>query len=195
MFPCALTVAGMNVPSILTFCATERPDPSRVQPVVSTGWIKPDGGMWCTSGEQTWKQWCVENNFLPDDPLEVFTIPMRPETSLLVIDSHKDLIRALDQFGIERPEWSLPSTPPARVLNFEQVAKKFDAIWLTEAGQWETRCPTGWNENDNLYGWDLETVLMLGPDQAKKCLDWTQLRQQRTISTPPVRREQNIVRR
>lgn len=45
-------------------------------------------------------------------------------------------------------------------LNFIAVSKDYDAIYLTDKGQWKTR-----NTYPNtLYGWDCETLLVLNYD-------------------------------
>jgi hypothetical protein len=43
--------------------------------------------------------------------------------------------------------------------NYERAATLYDIIYLTEKGQRETRFPSA-NCNFNLYGWDVETVLI-----------------------------------
>lgn len=50
-------------------------------------------------------------------------------------------------------------------LDFELLAKNYDAIWLTENGQSETHLyyPI------NLYGWDCETVLIMNPYSVSVC--------------------------
>jgi len=41
-------------------------------------------------------------------------------------------------------------------LDFEQLSKTYDAVWLTYNGERKTRY-----SNPDLYGWDCESVLIL----------------------------------
>ena len=48
-------------------------------------------------------------------------------------------------------------------LDFENIARHYDAIHLTPKGQEDTR----WSTPHNLYGWDCETILILNTDNIK----------------------------
>lgn len=45
-------------------------------------------------------------------------------------------------------------------IDFEKMAEDYDAFWLTENGQAETR----FSRPFSLYGWDVETVLVFRAD-------------------------------
>ena len=57
-------------------------------------------------------------------------------------------------------------------IDYEEMAKEYDAIWLTVNGQWDTRLPEMDGNYDidgssiNLYGWDCESLLIL----RKECI-------------------------
>jgi hypothetical protein len=87
-------------------------------------------------------------------PCSVYLLDPRP-ARVLVIDALDDLVRALDSYAArEQPEYA-----PAfgRLFDFERLAADYDAVHLTEVGQWRTRLSTP----DNLYGWDCECTLWL----------------------------------
>jgi hypothetical protein len=79
------------------------------------------------------------------------------------IDSQEDLHALNDEFGVPDPvslecHQKRRSHPVKRWPNWERLARHFDAVHLTEKGQWDTRLPPS---GDNLYGWDCESTLWL----------------------------------
>lgn len=42
-------------------------------------------------------------------------------------------------------------------ISFNSLKERYDAIWLTETGQWKTRL----SRPLNLYGWDCESLVIL----------------------------------
>jgi hypothetical protein len=51
------------------------------------------------------------------------------------------------------------------VMDFEALAKEYDAIWLTEKGMWDTRDSAP--GQPTTYGWDCETIYVMNPDVIK----------------------------
>lgn len=136
--------------------------PELVKPVKNAkyGWVKPDsGGLWCSpvDSKYGWKEWCKENNFRDCDESISFTLEINHNARVLKIDSYSDLARLPhinnDNFN-----------DPRRYLDFEKLCLHYDAIWLTEKGQWETRL----TEPYQLYGWDCESVLIMNPNSCKQ---------------------------
>ena len=124
--------------------------------------VKPTGGLWTSpvSSEWGWKDWCKSEHFRECDEKNSFTVHLKPGSKLLVIDSKKDLYSVLETHSL--PTFSLTGIPKefskSRSPDFEKLLEDgCSAIWLTEKGQRETR----FSYPSTLYGWDVETVLIL----------------------------------
>jgi hypothetical protein len=75
---------------------------------------------------------------------------------IIEIDSLDDLTALNDEFGDE-DQYLKAAGLGQRYPSWERLAKEFDAVHLTEAGQWATRM----TRPDTLYGWDCESTLWL----------------------------------
>lgn len=142
------------------FAHHQLPTESSVLPVTNNNFfVKPFGGLWTTpTGAPTWLAWCDRENFRPEKTLTNYELAPVKDLTLVVIDSLEDLENLLNVYALPRSsEYStiLHYHQLTRVLNFEKLATVFDGIWLTETGQSQTRL----SQPDNLYGWDLESVL------------------------------------
>lgn len=91
------------------------------------------------------------------------------DLKILEISSHEDLMQVNDVYGYE-DEISIelagkyPGHGVHRWPDWGKLARDFDAVHLTSAGQWDTRMPYKPEVkygNDNLYGWDCESTLWL----------------------------------
>jgi len=123
----------------------------RIMPVRNS-WVKPadGGGLWTSpvDSEWGWADWCRVEDFRVET-LEVFcTIELTDEAKLYVIDSLDDLLAA--------PSYQTNDIISKRFLDFEKLSEKYDGIWLTEKGQDATR----YSQPMDLYGWDVESVLL-----------------------------------
>jgi hypothetical protein len=128
-------------------------DPTKFQPIRNR-FVKPYGGLWATPvGSETWKDWCQYNwETKPDkDNLKSsFTFGLKKDTNVYVIDDLCDLLQL--------PKWTAGYSD---YIDFEQCLHSgVDAIHLTEKGQWDTRLSSPMD----LYGWDLESILVMNPD-------------------------------
>ena len=108
-------------------------------------------------------------NFALKKTLTNYELPPVKGLTLAVIDSLEDLENLLNVYALPRPceyltfltnvseqlETVFDDDWLTRVLDFEKLATVFDGIWLTASGQSQTRL----SQPDNLYGWDLESVL------------------------------------
>jgi len=115
---------------------------------------KAEGGLW-TSPEGSgfgWDDWCRSE--MPHWLGDRWVLTVVGEPRVLAIDSLTDLELACLRFPAppSDPSWGF-ARPPGPRMDWEAVAVEYDAVWLTEAGQWATR----FSEPD-LYGWDCETV-------------------------------------
>jgi len=127
---------------------------------------KPRGGLWVSpyypdreyiSG---WHEWCSSEmeHWLSNDSV---VLELKDDAKIFTINSQEDLIEFIKIVGIAEDE--LTSKLGLKFLtypDFEKVSQMFDAVYLTEEGQWSTRF-SGNGCDYNLYGWDCESLLIL----------------------------------
>ncbi|MCM0314257.1 hypothetical protein [Bacteroides fragilis] len=122
-------------------------------------YYKPaSGGLWTSPvcSKYKWRDCCIDYEWL-NKIQNSFELNISTER-ILVIDSCRDFINVakeriisfnLDSGLIDVPKGYIPSF---KFLNFEELAKCYDGIWLTYKGVIETQ--------SYLSGWDCETVLL-----------------------------------
>jgi hypothetical protein len=138
----------------------------RLQPYIEPvkealcGWVKPrPGGFWTSSllddGTSSWLQWCLTEDF-GGPAFDLWELDPDPGATVYTIDSYADLQALAKRFPPVcdhlRPcrEWSMGSG-----LSWRRVAEAYDAVRVTEEGQWATRLSMPLN----LYGWDCEATI------------------------------------
>lgn len=134
-------------------------DKKKFKKVKNSGWIKPiEGGLWTSPIDSNWgwSDWCKAEDFRKCDKDIYFIIELNKNSNILEIDSLQDLKEILK----ENYTFDLIQR---KVLNFEKLAEKYDAIWLTERGQINTKFST-----PNLYGWDCESILIMNSNCFKE---------------------------
>lgn len=121
---------------------------------------KPRGGLWTSTltddGRSGWLDWVERESFHTGDE-EIWHLEPESDTEILIIEDQPHLEAILERY--ERPDLSGTLSTQARTfapLDFEAIGENYDAIRLTEQGQWNTRM-----SRPGLYGWDCETVLWL----------------------------------
>jgi hypothetical protein len=117
-------------------------------------WVKPEGGLWTSpvNSQWGWKDWCDAEQFRECDKQNSFIVHLKPGTKVVVIDGKKDFEKLLETHGLDMPFMKRQGP------DFEKLfGDGYQAIWLTEKGQQETR----FTFPSSLYGWDVETVLIL----------------------------------
>jgi hypothetical protein len=115
------------------------------------------GGLWTSSltpGGSYWTEWCDSESRGTGN----FGWVLRPDPSkVYVIHELSDLEELTRSFPVSYPAASMARyTDMRKLLDFESMSNAFDAIHLTEDGQWATRL-----SEPNLYGWDCECTLWL----------------------------------
>jgi len=133
----------------------------KLEPVKNKNWVKPEGGLWTSSYDPEcgsgWIQWSIAERFSGEWNEEeekgyYGCYLLHPEPArVLVIDTQQDLIEALrhyQNYDHRGGGWGGTN------LDFEALAEDYDAIHLTDRGQWATRMT-----NPGLYGWDCESTL------------------------------------
>lgn len=126
---------------------------AKFEPIKNTSWVKPDGGLWTSplNSKYGWKEFCQSERFRVNHLKSRMILKLK-STKILTIDCVEDL---------NKIEWMKINDLPfyKESPNFEKLQEKYDAIHLTLNGQNETRH----SYPNNLYGWDVETVLILNP--------------------------------
>lgn len=122
------------------------------KPIKNQGWLnKPVGGLWTSpiDSNKSWENFCKSEGLEEFINKPYFIIKLKQRTKLLVINSYKN-IKLLPTF-----EGIIQTT-----IDFINLANYYDAIWLTDKGQIETR----FSSPISLHGWDCETLLIINPN-------------------------------
>ena len=131
-------------------------NPGKMHPVKNTNnpFYKPQGGLWTSTllpdGESAWTNFCDEANFHLDD-VEYYThIMVEPTAKLYRIDTMADLKKIA---SVE------PTLKKWGYIDFEELAKEYDGIYLSEQGLLATRVFDMLEHPINLNTWDTECTL------------------------------------
>lgn len=143
--------------------------PAAFRPIVGAGWAKPSaGGLWTAPvtsytpdglpADSAWLKRCRSE--MPTGAYTRLT-EIVPDASarVLIVDTQADLAAIVDaypaSYGLHLPSIDdrYPDWPAL-------AADGWDALYLTDDGQWETRRPP---HGPNLYTWDVATVFWLRP--------------------------------
>lgn len=117
---------------------------------------KPSGGLWTSPVESEfgWKEFVIGENFRTEKYLKKeCLVRLKSSVKLFIIDGVEDLDRCptiKDNPGYYN-----------RTIDWEELSKSYDGVWLTLNGERDTR----YSSNNafslgDLYGWDVETVLL-----------------------------------
>lgn len=122
--------------------------------IKNTNWIKPSGGLWASpiDSQFGWKDWCDSEGY-KSDLSKNFTFTLAENARIYVVDSYHDLSKC----PTIRPSKSMIDI---EYIDFEKMAMQYDAMYLTEEGQWRTRL----SHPMNLYGWDCESILIMNKE-------------------------------
>lgn len=119
---------------------------------------KPFYGMWTSTwNEETrlssWVEWCQSEFQEPLQDKHWFLLTPRTDIRLYTIDTLADLIWLIERY--RRDMGARLGFMRHQYLDYERVAQDYDAVHLTEEGQWRTRL----SSPADLYGWDCECTL------------------------------------
>lgn len=170
------TIAVADLPP-LAYLYSESHDPAlsepeRFRPITNEAtWVKPSGGLWtapvtrhAAGGlvlESAWSEWCVET--MDWDPIEARFLLIQPNAGarVLLVNTMDDLRRLVAAYPNREACAPALQRLAERYPNWLAMAADWDAVYLTDAGQWATRLPP--YGEPNLYGWDCASVLWLRP--------------------------------
>ncbi|GAC1662332.1 MAG: hypothetical protein PVS3B3_33470 [Ktedonobacteraceae bacterium] len=134
------------------FISETKPSAELIHPIENIAHIKPKGGIWTSTwNEETrssgWTEWCEMEEYCDTSKFQWWLLTPLEDLRIYTVDTHKDL-RLLGK------KYQIPHDY-AFWLDYEQVTQDYDAIHLTERGQWATRL----TYPISLYGWDCESTL------------------------------------
>ena len=121
-------------------------------PIKNKRWEKPDGGLWTSpkNSKWGWKDWCISECYMDCSDDNCFEIMLKKTANILKIDNENDFKNAP----------LIDSEYNSCFLDFEKIAEKYDAIWVTAKAVFSLRM----NRKYSLYSWDCESVLILNKD-------------------------------
>jgi hypothetical protein len=126
-------------------------------------WNKPWGGFWTSPVDSAhgWADWCRGANTRKCKAANSVRVRLHENARLLIIDTDEDIkalpIQTKHQLREHIPEDFRHIFPIG--LDFEALARDYDAIWVTVAGLGRSRH----HGQLTLQMWDCETVLILNP--------------------------------
>ena len=137
---------------------------------------KPSGGLWTSPVESKygWKDFVESEDYRPLKYLEnQVDLELKLSTKLFMIDSFEDYKSAPKKIFPPR----FQGDKPQETIDFEKLVQAgYDGLWLTYDGlkAMEVLGPEDVGEkqfiNDNpLFGWDVETVLLFNLDCIISC--------------------------
>jgi hypothetical protein len=140
------------------------------RPITEHGWVKPHSGtgLWTAPitawaedrlpADTTWLAWC-RDEWSTGSSTHLTEVFPAETARVLRIDSQADLIAIVTAYP-SRSSLALTSLDD-RYPHWSGLAGDgWDAVYMTDQGQWETRLP---RSGPNLYGWDMPSVLWLRP--------------------------------
>lgn len=125
---------------------------SRNKPKYGTGlWVSP------INSSFGWKDWCTLEDFRDCKESNSFILNLKKSARVLTIDSLEDS-RKLFRYYVKA------TNKYTSYIDFEKLSKDYDAIFLTDKGQQETRFVWDEEKGVELYGWDCESLLIMNLD-------------------------------
>lgn len=123
------------------------------------GCNKPlSGGFWtstllpATENYSAWANWCIQEEFCLEKLNHAIIFDLSPKAKIYTINTYKDLEELIERYPFTLPFYN--------GIDFEAVSRDYDAIHLTDEGQWATRDTYPYD----LYGWDVESYLIMNLD-------------------------------
>jgi hypothetical protein len=114
---------------------------------------KPHGGLWTSTYNSEygsdWIRWCKSENF--SDHFDGFILYPKGDAKILIVDTVEDLRNIFGQYMVK----DNPMAHMMPAIDFEAISKDYDAMSITEEGQWRTR----FSHPYNMYGWDCESTV------------------------------------
>lgn len=168
---------AIPVPDLPRFgwIADEVCDRGLIQPIRNINAVKPLGGLWVSPYIEdmpgtVWSTWLEHEGYglISDrDAYVCQDVDLAINARILRIDTWTDFTEVLSAYLLISPLMEMLSECgiASQFFDFEAMAQDWDGVFLTDKGQVETRYGTcGSLRSPNLYGWDLESLLILNPE-------------------------------
>ena len=154
-----LTIAGKSRTNLLNHYHYNKFDMLAITKIKNSkqSMIKPYGGLWSSPAdtEYGWYDWMLWEmpDWIKTKARHKTILELDTSADIYVIDTYEDLanIATSKEQYLDLPEFI------STHIDFEELAKKYQILWLTAEGQYNTRVSRPFN----LYGWDCETTLIL----------------------------------
>lgn len=126
-----------------------------INQIKNDNWVKPKGGLWTSpvNSEWGWENWCKSEQFRDCNEKISFKLKLNNDAKIYIIDCFDDLVSA------PKITFNLGENYQKQYIDFEELAKEYDAIWLTIKGLNQTHL----SYPLDFYGWDCETILIMNP--------------------------------
>lgn len=134
------------------FLSVATPMPELFLPITNAQFVKPRGGLWTSTYDgltSAWVEWCVAEQYGSFDTTRWFLLTPAPAMRVLTVDSVADMTALYEQY-VDRSI----GLPFLNAIDFEAMARDYDAMHVTERGQHATHLSLP----RNLYGWDCEST-------------------------------------
>jgi len=114
-------------------------------------------GLWTSTYSKSkgsgWLEWCVGEHFrVPNAGTKMTLLKPDKDARIYVIDTLEDLETLAKRYP-QDPTILRYRISIADTFDYHAMSKDYDAIHLTDNGQWKTR----FSRPYSLYGWDCET--------------------------------------
>lgn len=143
------------------FMSKTFPSIEEFRPIENRHFVKPKGGLWTSTYlnefGSSWVQFCLSGYQIAISNKKPFLLTPSKDTRIYVVNSYNDLVYLMENYKQCHPSSDSYQQPTTHFIDFEEISLDYDAIHLTDEGQWETRL----SQPHNLYGWDVECTLWL----------------------------------
>lgn len=131
----------------------DEPTEDKVLRIKNKMHIKPTGGIWTSTFRKRgcgsdWIRWMYQESYFHKGHTTMWILTPK-DVNVYTIDTYEDYLYLFERYGIRNNIWR---------LDWEKVAKDYDAVHVTYHGQTVTRLSRGHDDID-LYGWDVESTI------------------------------------